>query len=232
MRAWRASKTTATLSPSTLPGPVRADLERRRLVDPDADALRVLEDQRKAVGCCGGASRSAGPRSRPGSRSKPSTVTTLSRAIVMKASGESFAGGRSPPGCFSSPVSIGVDITAAPAEVPPTTAPASKRSRMARSRRAFRESAAVSLRLISAAEPDSGDAVETIRRVGRVGLLVCQDDPLGASRRSLRKSSVISMPASGSSDAIGKHDDARLASRRRARRIAPGRGRGSGRRRR
>ena len=59
----------------------------------------------------------------PGSNAKPSAVTTLSRAIVMYASPESFSGGRAPPGRRSSPVSIGVDMTAAPAEVPPTTAP-------------------------------------------------------------------------------------------------------------
>ena len=60
----------------------------------------------------------------PGSMPNPSIVTTSSRAIVMKASLESLAGGRAPPGLRSSPVIIGVDITAAPAEVPPTTAPA------------------------------------------------------------------------------------------------------------
>ncbi len=51
----------------------------------------------------------------------------------MKASLESFAGGRLPPGCFSSPVIIGVDITAAPAEVPPTTAPSRYRTAIAAS---------------------------------------------------------------------------------------------------
>ena len=44
-------------------------------------------------------------------------------------------GGRLPPTRRSSPVIIGVVITAAPAEVPPTTAPAAKRSWIARSTR-------------------------------------------------------------------------------------------------
>ena len=64
------------------------------------------------------------------SSANPSSVMVLSRAIVSQCSVVSD-GGRAPPGRRSSPVSITADKTAAPAEVPPMTAPALNRARMA-----------------------------------------------------------------------------------------------------
>jgi hypothetical protein len=52
---------------------------------------------------------------------KPSAVSTLSRSIVPSISVES---GRSAPGLRSLPVIMMADMTAAPADVPPITAPA------------------------------------------------------------------------------------------------------------
>ena len=97
----------------------------------------------------------------------------------MNASRESFAGGRSPPGCRSSPVSIGrrhdggAGGGAADDGAGAIALVDGALDRVSPKRRG-------QPRLVAAAEPDAGDAVEPrAPRPAVIGLFVCQNDPLG-----------------------------------------------------
>jgi hypothetical protein len=90
-------------------------------------------------------------------------LTTLSRAIVIQAPAlDVSVTGRTPPGWRSSPVSEVNDITAAPADVPPITAPFAYGRWIAllglRALQGIRQ-----LALVATDEPHAGCAVEEVR---------------------------------------------------------------------